>query len=58
MSLPGQGFDYVLTVCDHAKEVCPIFPAGTVTVHRGFDDPAAVEGMEEGAAGGVSAGAG
>jgi arsenate reductase len=39
----GQKFDYVLTVCDHAREVCPIFPAGTVTIHRSFEDPAALE---------------
>ena len=43
----GQGFDYVLTVCDNAKESCPIFPAGTVGMHCNFDDPAAVEGSEE-----------
>ena len=43
----GREFDYVLTVCDHAREVCPIFPAATVKLHRSFDDPAAVEGTEE-----------
>ncbi len=43
----GQPFDYVLTVCDNAKESCPIFPAGTVTIHRNFEDPAAVQGSEE-----------
>jgi Protein-tyrosine-phosphatase len=43
----GQHFDYVLTVCDNAKETCPIFPAGTVTIHRNFEDPAAVHGSEE-----------
>jgi len=45
--LTGQPFDYVLTVCDNAKESCPIFPGNTVTVHRCFEDPAAVEGSEE-----------
>jgi arsenate reductase len=43
----GQQFDYVLTVCDNAKESCPIFPAGTVTIHQNFEDPAAVDGSEE-----------
>jgi arsenate reductase len=43
----GQAFDYVLTVCDHAREHCPIFPGGTVTVHHAFEDPAAVTGPDE-----------
>jgi len=42
----GQSFDYVLTVCDHARETCPIFPAATRMVHQGFPDPAAIEGSE------------
>ena len=32
-------FDYVVTVCGHAREVCPVFPGGAKVVHRGFDDP-------------------
>jgi arsenate reductase len=32
-------FDYVVTVCDHAHESCPIFPGKTKIVHVGFDDP-------------------
>jgi arsenate reductase len=32
-------FDYVVTVCDSARETCPWFPAKTALVHRGFDDP-------------------
>lgn len=32
-------FDYVVTVCDHADENCPVFPAGTKVVHVGFEDP-------------------
>ncbi len=32
-------FDYVVTVCDHAHESCPIFPGKTKMVHVGFDDP-------------------
>lgn len=43
----GQSFDCVLTVCDHAKESCPIFPGKTVAIHRNFEDPAAVQGPEE-----------
>ncbi|HZC34493.1 MAG TPA: arsenate reductase ArsC [Chthoniobacterales bacterium] len=37
----GQSFDYVLTVCDNAKESCPIFPGHTKRLHSAFDDPAA-----------------
>lgn len=43
----GQKFDYVLTVCDNAKEACPIFPGQTVTIHHSFHDPAAFDGSEE-----------
>ncbi len=43
----GQAFDYVLTVCDNAKESCPVFPGKTVRIHRSFADPAALEGSEE-----------
>jgi arsenate reductase len=42
----GQEFDYVLTVCDSAKESCPIFPGQTVAIHRNFEDPAAAQGSE------------
>ncbi len=37
--LAGIPFDYVITVCDHAHESCPLFPGRTRVVHRGFDDP-------------------
>lgn len=43
----GQHFDYVLTVCDNARESCPVFPAGTRTVHHSFEDPAALQGSEK-----------
>ena len=43
----GQSFDYVLTVCDNAKESCPIFPGNTATIHHGFEDPAAFQGSDE-----------
>jgi len=42
----GQHFDYVLTVCDNARESCPIFPGDCVTIHRNFEDPAALQGSE------------
>jgi arsenate reductase len=37
--LKDIGFDYVITVCDHAHEHCPIFPRKTKVIHVGFDDP-------------------
>lgn len=37
--LAGRDFDYVITVCDHAHESCPVFPGGTHMMHRGFPDP-------------------
>ena len=43
----GQQFDFVLTVCDNAKEVCPIFPGKPITAHHNFEDPAAVQGSKE-----------
>lgn len=43
----GQNFDYVLTVCDNAKESCPIFPGHVNRLHRNFEDPAAVQGSEQ-----------
>jgi arsenate reductase len=43
----GQDFDYVITVCDNAKESCPIFPAKTKRIHWSIEDPAAVQGSQE-----------
>jgi arsenate reductase len=43
----GQSFDYVLTVCDNAKENCPVFPGHSKHLHKAFDDPAAYQGTEE-----------
>jgi len=39
MGLLDIPFDYVITVCGHADENCPIFPGKTKVVHHGFDDP-------------------
>ncbi|HJO03859.1 MAG TPA: arsenate reductase ArsC, partial [Acidobacteriota bacterium] len=37
--LESVDFDVVVTVCDHADEQCPVFPASTIVRHSGFDDP-------------------
>lgn len=41
-----QTFHHLITVCDHAKESCPIFPGAGESHHWGFDDPAEAEGSE------------
>ena len=42
----GQSFDFVVTVCDNARDNCPVFAAGTERIHWSFEDPAAVQGSE------------
>jgi arsenate reductase len=39
-ALGNMEFDYVVTLCDNARESCPYFPAKTKLIHMGFDDPA------------------
>lgn len=41
-----QPFDLVITVCDNAKETCPVFPAAALKLHWPFEDPATVEGSD------------
>ena len=43
----GEAFDLVLTVCDSAKETCPVYPGHARRIHHAFRDPAAVEGPDE-----------
>ncbi|MGA2714491.1 MAG: arsenate reductase ArsC [Bryobacteraceae bacterium] len=44
----GQHFDYVITVCDSARESCPVFFGASHRLHHSFDDPAAFHGSEDG----------
>jgi arsenate reductase (thioredoxin) len=43
----GRKFDYVITVCDNARESCPVFPARTQRVHWSIEDPADASGSRE-----------
>jgi arsenate reductase len=43
----GQRFDYVITVCENAKESCPMFFGTAKRRHHSFDDPAALDGSED-----------
>ncbi len=43
----GQSFDYVITVCDQARDACPVFPGVHESLHWGYEDPAAAQGTEE-----------
>ena len=43
----GQPLNFLITVCDNAKETCPVFPGDVKRLHWPFDDPSAVEGSDE-----------
>jgi arsenate reductase (thioredoxin) len=43
----GQHFDYVITVCDNARETCPVFFGKAAKLHHSFDDPATLRGSQE-----------
>ena len=43
----GEDFDYVITVCDNARERCPVFPSKAQKYHQNFPDPAKAEGNDE-----------
>jgi len=45
--LMGQRFDYVITVCDTARQNCPVFPGQGERLHWGYDDPSQAEGSDE-----------
>lgn len=41
-----RDFDYVITVCDNAREICPFFPNGKKILHKSFEDPTKIAGEE------------
>jgi len=43
----GQKFEYIITVCDNAKERCPLFPGQAERIHWSFEDPAVAKGTEK-----------
>ena len=43
----GDAFDCVITVCDNAKQNCPVFPGSAQYIHWSIDDPAAAQGSDE-----------
>lgn len=43
----AMDFDYVVTVCDHVHEVCPVFPRARRQVHKGFEDPSFMQAGED-----------
>jgi arsenate reductase len=45
--LPIKEFDWIITLCNHAAQNCPVFPGKGVRLHQGFSDPAAVQGSDQ-----------
>jgi len=45
--LRGIDFDYVVTLCDNARQQCPVFPGKAKLIHKGFEDPVAMIGNDE-----------
>jgi len=43
----GERFDFVITVCDQARQVCPVFPGVHESLHWGYEDPAEATGTDE-----------
>jgi arsenate reductase len=43
----GRRFDFVVTVCDRARETCPVFPGARSVRHWSFDDPATAQGTDD-----------
>jgi len=43
----GVSFDYIITVCDRARDNCPTFPGDNQRIHWGYDDPAVATGSRE-----------
>jgi arsenate reductase len=46
----GESFDFIITVCDNARESCPVFPGRAERIHHNFPDPAAFSGCRQSAA--------
>lgn len=46
-SFMDRSFDYVVTVCDNAKETCPFYPNAKEFIHIGFKDPSSISGTDE-----------